>query len=461
MARIRDILIFALCILLALVPAVSANSGPMSWEGAVGSGSLVVEENSPIQVKNEVLTFDIQQFPAEYYATADQLGGYCGATVTAAYTFYNPTDRDVTATLLFPYGVMPDYAGIYREEHPRAVEVLESMCGVWADGKALAVTKRASLHDPGQDFDIKQAELLHGNDMEHPFYRPDLTVTEYVYEVSGVDHEAYDAADWGAQIQSDPSLRKILVRDADGWAAEEDHVLVHGGVDHRTQTDKFSVYVIGAPFEQQPRWQIYENGACEAVIDGSVELIHTETMTLLELATQARQDSYGISIPDWYNAFVQDLIRREFSQGCIEPEVVTRVDLNAMYWYQYELTVPAGGIVENTVTAPIYPDVHTGWDPAIYTYEYLLSPARGWADFGTLEIHVDTPYHLIQSNLEGFQKTGGGYVLQLDELPEKELTFILSTAGNPARPGTHRGWFLLLPILAAVAVFVGRRRKKA
>ena len=69
MTGFRDILIFALCILLALAPAVSANSGPMTWEGSVGTGSLAVEENSPIVAEKEVLTFEIQQFPAEYYTT--------------------------------------------------------------------------------------------------------------------------------------------------------------------------------------------------------------------------------------------------------------------------------------------------------------------------------------------------------------------------------------------------------
>ena len=117
MTCLRDILIFALCILLALAPAVSANSGPMTWEGSVGTGSLVVEEDSPIVAEKEVLTFDIRQFPAEYYSTESALEEYYGATVTAEYTFRNPTDADVTATLLFPYGLMPDYVNVYAEEH--------------------------------------------------------------------------------------------------------------------------------------------------------------------------------------------------------------------------------------------------------------------------------------------------------------------------------------------------------
>lgn len=454
MTCLRDILIFALCILLALAPVVSANSGPMTWEGSVGTGSLVVKENSPIVAEKEVLTFDIRQFPAEYYSTESALQEYYGATVTAEYTFRNPTDADVTATLLFPYGLMPDYVNVYAEEHAGAMEFVESLCGVWADGEPLEVLRRASLHGPGEDFDISEAERLHGSFMDHEFYRPDMTVTKYLYEVSGVDHETYGAADWGAELRSDPALRKILIRDADGWGTMEDHVLVHGGVDRRTETDKFAVHVIGEPFEAQPEWVVYENGACEKVIDGTVELIHTETMTLLELSTELWQDRYGISVTDWYNAFIQDLSRREFSQGCIEPDVISRVDLASMYWYQYELTIPAGETVVNTVTAPLYPDIHKGWDPAIYTYQYLLSPAKGWADFGSLDIVVKTPYYMTQCNLDGFEKTAEGYTLHLEGLPDKELEFVLCYEQDPARPGS-RGDRMLLFAGAAAAVLIG------
>ena len=463
MTRLRDILIFALCILLALAPAVFANSGPMTWDGAAGSGSLVVEENSPIVAQKEVLTFDIRQFPSEYYSSASSLEDYYGATVTAEYTFRNPTDTDVTATLLFPYGLMPDYVNVYAEEHPRAMEFVESLCGVWADGEPLEVLRRASLHGVGEDFDISEAERLHGTYMEHEFYRPDLTVTKYLYEVSGVDHETYGAADWGAEIHNEPALRKILIRDADGWGTEEDHVLVHGGVDRRTETDKFAVYVIGEPFDRQPEWVVYENGACENVIDGTVELLRTETMTLLELSTEQWQERYGISITDWYNAFIQDLSRREFSQGCIEPEVISRVDLGSMYWYQYELTIPAGETVVNTVTAPLYPDIHTGWDPAIYTYQYLLSPAKGWADFGSLDIVVNTPYHMTQCNLDGFEKTAEGYALRLESLPDRELEFVLSEKANPRKPGTVPLTVYILPVLlvcVGVLMLIRKRKKK-
>jgi len=134
-----------------------------------------------------------------------------------------------------------------------------------------------------------------------------------------------------------------------------------------------------------------------------------------------------------------------------------------MYWYQYELTVPAGETVVNTVTAPLYPDIHTGWVPAIYTYDYLLSPAKGWADFGTLEIRLNTPYYMTQCNLDGFEKTSDGYALQLNGLPDRELTFVLCAEKNPAKPGTHgprtAARFGIAAVLLVVILLWFRRKR--
>jgi len=43
----------------------------------------------------------VQEFPRNYYSTAEEFLAYTGH-VTAEYTFYNPADYTVTATLVFP-----------------------------------------------------------------------------------------------------------------------------------------------------------------------------------------------------------------------------------------------------------------------------------------------------------------------------------------------------------------------
>jgi hypothetical protein len=87
----------------------------------------------------------------------------------------------------------------------------------------------------------------------------------------------------------------------------------------------------------------------------------------------------------------------------------------------------------NTVSAPFYPDVDARYIPAKYTYNYLLSPAAGWAEFGGLDVEIITPFYLLDASLSGFTKTDNGWMLHTDGLPEEELRFTLSEAQKPKR----------------------------
>ena len=97
-----------------VVPAY-ANSAQTHWRGVDSTGAVVVDGNCPIEVTKEVLTFDVSEFPENYYREMDEYLAYTGK-VTAEYTFYNPTDLTVTATLAFPFGTQPDYASLFDDE---------------------------------------------------------------------------------------------------------------------------------------------------------------------------------------------------------------------------------------------------------------------------------------------------------------------------------------------------------
>ena len=102
-----------------------------------------------------------------------------------------------------------------------------------------------------------------------------------------------------------------------------------------------------------------------------------------------------------------------------------------MSWYEYRLTIPAGGRLKNEVTAPLYPEINGYYSPTKYYYEYLLSPAKGWASFGSLDIVVNTPYYLADSSVGKFEKTYDGYTLHLNGLPDGELNFSLCADRRP------------------------------
>ena len=96
-------------------PTASANSAQSHWSGTDRTGAIVTDEICPLEVQGEKLTFEVQEFPRNYYSTAEEFLAYTGR-VTAEYTFYNPADYTVTATLVFPFGAVPDYGYFYDDQ---------------------------------------------------------------------------------------------------------------------------------------------------------------------------------------------------------------------------------------------------------------------------------------------------------------------------------------------------------
>ena len=117
----------------------------------------------------------------------------------------------------------------------------------------------------------------------------------------------------------------------------------------------------------------------------------------------------GILEHDWYNAVVANLnySSRGFSYGIIG-EYAGDLSSTLMRWYEYEITLEPGQKIVNRVTAPIYPSINTNYEPDVFGYTYLLSPAKTWKSFGELEIVVNTPYFISNSSIL-FCLFEGGY----------------------------------------------------
>ena len=116
-----------------------------------------------------------------------------------------------------------------------------------------------------------------------------------------------------------------------------------------------------------------------------------------------------------------------------------------------------------------YPEINGRYEPSIYTYTYLLSPASTWASFGELEVVINTPFFITENSLEGFTKTDTGYTLKRNGLPEGELEFVLCSSENPIRPISpyfDTVWIVVGAIAAVIVIgggivaFMVVRKKK-
>ena len=452
---------------LLCVPA-SANSAQTQWRGTDATGAIVADEDCPIVVEHELLTFDIGQFPDSYYREVSEYLAYSGS-VTAEYTFYNPSDYNVEATLVFPFGAIPDYGLIRDRETDELLRYSDTeKYTIAVDGNTVDRTLRHTLALWGDQFELdKDMAKLHDGFMDDPFYSPDMTVTRYTYTPSNVDTETYNAANAAFILSADPIKTRVYMEGQNGGKLLDNAVQMEGWVD---LDEPFVVNVIGEPLEQMPDWKFYENGACEDEIDGTMTLTNTETTTLKEFLLQDHDPASDILDYDWYNAMITAMHYFEWEYGAVSStELGFDISDRLMRWYEYEISIGPGERIVNTVMAPIYPDINSRYEPPIFEYTYLLSPAQTWAEFGNLDIVVNTPYYMTVSGPEGFQYNNPGYELHLTGLPEGELTFTLCAEAEPKAPSAMGYVYpevlligaAVLMAIVVVVVFARRGRKRS
>ena len=455
-----------------------ANSAQRHWSGTNSSGVGVREENCPLEVESEILTFDIQEFPKNYYAE-DEPVDY-NAHVTAEYRFYNPADYDVTATLVFPFGQAPSYLTL------GAFDKIADKYDVKTDGETVASKIRHTYYPYYSDFKVEEIARIRDDYDESGFYRRDLPVTAYTFRFSGIaaeDRTAYASI----LIKDENSNAKYIVTEMNGSSSVFGGTRVGGFVQNG---DKKIVYVLGSGDEiTADRWTIYKDGGEKKKISGDVTLESVDTLTFADLVFDGYDETNGISRVDWYNALTDSCKNSSAGNGTVILFFGGRgfnrlSDLSFMRWYEYEITVPAGGRVTNTVTAPVFPAIDMGYSPGVYTYNYLLSPASTWAKFGTLDVRINTPFYIYypsssydgDAGAKGWTTVENGYTLNYDALPDGELRFVLCSSESPSRNGYYRGAgaviaivtgvILLAPsaILAVVVIFAliygGVRKKK-
>ena len=471
-----------LLMLCAALPA-TANSAQMHWEGVSSTGAIITDGESPIMVEKELLTFDIAEFPQEYYSNIDEYLSYTGK-VTAEYTFYNPADYTVTARLLFPFGTQPMYAASYDSETGTRRENADTeKYGVTVNGEAVETTLRYTLSGRGAQFELtKDLALLHDGFVEDDFYSPDLPVTIYLYRVSGIDEQKYPAANVAFDIgETDYPNSRLYLVDQSGSHYQKSSSTQRMSIWAKND-QKIALYVIGEPLSEPIEWRFYENGGVEnrEQIDGTIVNYETETITFREFALQGWFEEHTtVSESDWYNAnvaMIKDAEQTSYGSMLYLWHVQIG-EPTLMRWYEYEITLAPGERIVNTVTAPIYPAIDLTYEPDVYEYTYLLSPATTWRQFGELKIVVNTPYFITESTLDSFEKTDSGYVLTRNGLPDGELIFTLSESETPTKPPRKVTNYIPIEIIisfsvmAAVAlvliggvvtiVVIVRKRKKA
>ena len=149
-----------------------ANSAIRYYEGRDSAGVLITTENSPITVEREDLTFDIQF--DEHYLNGLQIG-----SVSAKYTFKNPSELTAKVNVLFPIEYLDRI--LYD---PSSLDRF----GVKVDDQTVERQLRFSYMLQDTSFSVASEFVKLQDEMiEDDFYTRDKVVHKYVYTCTASD----------------------------------------------------------------------------------------------------------------------------------------------------------------------------------------------------------------------------------------------------------------------------------
>lgn len=410
---------------LMLVPA-SANSALTEWGGKDANGIVTTSKECPIIVEHETLTFNINELPSpDRDAVADD--GPIDSTVTAEYTFYNPSDAEITAKLAFPFSILKS----------TGYDITDERYSITVNGETIESEIRHTLYTKyysGYEFDVDvDLPRLLDDYVKDDYFNDDLTITKYTVLLETSDDGAYN---WVLDISADKYPNSVFyIPGASSTTKQEEGVISVEGIMNCT-SKTIDVYVLGeangiSQFKFYTHsWTFDGEVHGGEVVEGVTKIDNSETVSFTDFIFANYDEASGISRMDWYNATVLRLKETNRENSYIGfARFGKDYQDKFMCWYYYDITIGAGERIVNSVTAPMLPGTSIRYNPPVYDYTYLISPAATWRSFGDLDIIINTPYYMTYSNIDGFEKTENGYALHLDGLPKEKDKYKLTLGG--------------------------------
>ena len=307
--RALSLLLAITAILSCAVLSASANSAQVSFDGSSATGAVILDRDSPIEVEQELLTFNIKDFPKAYYENAADADKY-SSSVTAEYHLYNPSELDVTARLLFPFGAVPYYnMHMYDSETDTYYDYDDTAkYAITLDGEEIEKTVRYTYSRPNADFRLED-HLPRFSDsyLESGLLSRSTPVTVYTFEAEGIPESERSAF---FEITLDKSDKyALIVTEMNGFVNR--YSSYDMGI-HARNGEGFRLYVLGETvpeLEDTSNWTAYRNGSKDKTLAGRLVLREKgiERTDLGTLAMTSYPEESGISPVDWYNAIVSCL----------------------------------------------------------------------------------------------------------------------------------------------------------
>lgn len=436
MKRIRNI--HLIVFILVITTLGYANSGPSFWQGKQSSEILTIDGDTPIKVEEENLIFDFTEEDYRDYSLS--------ARVTANYTMSNDTEKDENIQMAFPF------ISSMAEFNPRDVVIEVDNEEIDFQVFLGDMLYRQNKSSPGDDvedmkFDFESiAKSISKLEYIPQNYNLDDMGTLYKYHVVSTGE---DGVNIGIEHVNEENKSKIMTKGFNGYQMIDG---VESFVSRNIIENELQVFVIGEDVDLE--FKAYsdvdlENETDRYSLDTNIEKVSIRDylMDAVEIFEKDIQYLDHLGDNQTFNLFTKQLdenIERNIVNLDIENYLsIDRMDMFLVLIYEVDFPGQSIRDVSVSYSSTGTMDRTESIEP-IYTFAYILNPAKNWKTFKDLNIEIrppdENPY-IIQSSLELSRQEDGKYMGSFESLPDEDLFFSLYYNEEITRMDKIKGYF--------------------
>lgn len=378
-----------------------ANSGPTYWYHHPSSEILVVEQASPIQVLNEHLLFD--------FSNENHQPHWISGKVTAAYEMYNPTNETQRVQMLFPFATT-------------LTSFSEKDVIVTAGGETLPYELFIGEVVYGESKEIFQFDRIVSqitNKPYEPTYFSNQKVGKlYIIEATPTTEETTTL---NIQFEFDLQKTKVFTKGFTGYGMTNGKAEISAWIFEPTT---LHLFVIGEDIDFRSSGKV-----TTSILTKEVTVKEYFSELIEEIQNEVLEEKFEDG--QLYEVFVKALDESFANTFGLSSEFMLLDQLSMERILSLAYTVEFPPTTKKQVTVSYLANGtmdKTKTNHPLYTFHYLLNPAKNWSDFKNLHVRIITPSlapYIVDSSFEVKKEADNVYEAFFTELPEEDLSFTL------------------------------------
>ena len=261
--------------------------------------------------------------------------------------------------------------------------------------------------------------VFNDNYYQDNLYQKDMMIKKRSYKVTSDEFSDYTSLTISSLVDFDET-KTHFITSSEGINHEIYNV--HTITNWVTKDNLFDLYIIGEDVGDI-EWKIYKNSRLLQEVDGSVELISEEEVSLGELLLNDCPEE--INQIDWYNNKIFLLKNdQNYATSFEELELIEKIKS----YFVYNLNVKANDVLSHQIKFNIDSEIDDSYSPEVLHFKFNSSYLNKFEKV-KIDLTINSSYYLINPSFN-FNRFDNGYQSQITDF-EKDLVISLSSSANP------------------------------